>query len=70
MIHNSKDRLYPFGLREDEFIQHIDIFGRSGSGKTNLAYSLLYGLLKAKKPFRVFDWKRYYSRFDLSLRIR
>jgi DNA helicase HerA-like ATPase len=26
-------RLYPFGLREDELIQHCAIFGRSGSGK-------------------------------------
>ena len=60
MIHYGKDRFYPFSLREDEFIQHIGIFGRSGSGKTNLAYLLLHGLIKAQKPFLVFDWKRNY----------
>ncbi|MCX5683239.1 MAG: DUF87 domain-containing protein [Planctomycetota bacterium] len=60
MIHYGKTGFYPFGLREDEFIQHIGIFGRSGSGKTNLAYLLLDGLTKAGKPFLVFDWKRNY----------
>ena len=49
---------YPFGIREDEFIQHVGIFGRSGSGKTNLAYLLVLDLVKAGKPFLVFDWKR------------
>ena len=60
MIHYGKDGFYPFRLREEEFIQHIGIFGRSGSGKTNLAYLLLAGLAKAGKPFLVFDWKRNY----------
>jgi hypothetical protein len=55
MIHYGQDGFYPFGLREPEFIQHIGIFGRSGSGKTNLAYLLLQGLVKAGKPFLVFD---------------
>lgn len=60
MIHYGENGFYPFGLREDEFIQHIGIFGRSGSGKTNLAYLLLHDLVKAGKPFLVFDWKRNY----------
>lgn len=60
VIHYGKDRFHPFGLREYEFIQHIGIFGRSGSGKTNLAYLILQGLVKAGKPFLVFDWKRNY----------
>jgi hypothetical protein len=51
---------HPFGIREEEFIQHIGIFGRSGSGKTNLAYLLLLDLIRANKPFLVFDWKRNY----------
>jgi DNA-binding MarR family transcriptional regulator len=49
-----------FGLRENEFIQHIGIFGRSGSGKTNIAFLLLLNLLQKGKPFLVFDWKRNY----------
>jgi len=60
IIHYGKNRYYEFGLKEDEFIQHIGIFGRSGSGKTNLAYLILQGLVKAGKPFLVFDWKRNY----------
>ena len=30
------------------------------SGKTNLAYLLLHDLIRAGKPFLVFDWKRNY----------
>lgn len=52
--------LYPFGLREDEWIQHCAIFGRSGAGKTNLVFELIGSLLEAKKPFLIFDWKRNY----------
>lgn len=60
MIHYGKGAFYQFGLREDEFIQHIGIFGRSGSGKTNLAYLLLHSLTRTGKPFLIFDWKRNY----------
>jgi hypothetical protein len=56
----GKNSYYEFGLKEEEFIQHIGIFGRSGSGKTNLAYLILQGFVKVDKPFLVFDWKRNY----------
>ncbi|MGD0784328.1 MAG: DUF87 domain-containing protein [Sedimentisphaerales bacterium] len=56
----AKKEYYPFGIREDEFIQHVGIFGRSGSGKTNLVYLMVLDLIKAGKPFLVFDWKRNY----------
>jgi len=59
-IYYGNRSYYDFGLKEEEFIQHIGIFGRSGSGKTNLAYLILQGLIKADKPFLVFDWKRNY----------
>ena len=51
---------YPFGLREEEFIQHIAIFGRSGAGKTNIVALLIKELCSQKKPFLIFDWKRNY----------
>jgi len=51
---------YPFGLRENEWLRHIGIFGTTGSGKTNCAFLLLWNLLKKKKPFLIFDWKRNY----------
>ena len=52
--------LYPFGLREREWIQHMAILGRSGSGKTNIGFSILQTLIQHRKPFLVFDWKRNY----------
>jgi len=60
IIHYGQDKFYPFGLREHEFIQHIGLFGRSGSGKTNTCYLILLNLVRAGKPFLVFDWKRNY----------
>ncbi|MCX5647531.1 MAG: DUF87 domain-containing protein, partial [Planctomycetota bacterium] len=59
-VYYAQEPQYPFGIREEEFIQHIGIFGRSGSGKTNLAYLLVLDLIRAGKPFLVFDWKRNY----------
>ncbi len=53
-------RYYPFGMRENEWIQHVGIFGRPGSGKTNLGFLIIWNLLAKKKPFWVFDWKRNY----------
>jgi len=51
---------HTFGLREEEWIQHVGIFGRSGSGKTNCAFLILRALARKGKPFLVFDWKRNY----------
>jgi hypothetical protein len=56
----SGKHLYPFGLRENEWIQHMAILGRSGSGKTNIGFSILRTLVQHQKPFLVFDWKRNY----------
>jgi hypothetical protein len=49
-----------FGLNEDEWIQHVGVFGRSGSGKTNVGFLILKELIRHGKPFLVFDWKRNY----------
>lgn len=56
----SGKHLYSFGLRESEWIQHMAILGRSGSGKTNIGFSILKTLVQHDKPFLVFDWKRNY----------
>ena len=53
-------QLHPFGLREDEWVQHVAVFGRSGSGKTNVAFLILKQLAQRGKPFLIFDWKRNY----------
>ena len=49
-----------FGLREDEWIQHTAILGRSGAGKTNVGFLILQQLRQKGKPFLLFDWKRNY----------
>lgn len=49
-----------FGLREDELPQHVAILGRSGAGKSNTGYLLVWNLLRAGKPFAVLDWRRNY----------
>lgn len=51
---------HEFGLREDEWIQHIAIFGRSGAGKTNTVFVIIDNLINKNKPFLIFDWKRNY----------
>ena len=56
----SNRTLHSFGMREDEWIQHTAIFGRSGAGKTNTIFVLLESLLNQDKPFLIFDWKRNY----------
>jgi hypothetical protein len=49
-----------FGLRENEWIQHVGIFGRTGAGKTNLGFKIVEELVKHGKPCLVLDWKRNY----------
>jgi hypothetical protein len=52
--------LYDFGLRENEWIQHVGVFGRSGAGKTNIGFLILKQLQDKRKPILIFDWKRNY----------
>jgi len=59
VIYAGKD-LYNFGLRENEWIQHTAILGRSGAGKTNVGFLILQQLKQKGKPFLLFDWKRNY----------
>jgi hypothetical protein len=60
------DVLYPdkplgtFGVRENEWLRHCGIFGKTGSGKTTLAIRIIKELCRRKKPFLIFDYKRNY----------
>ncbi len=46
------------GISEHELLQNLAIFGRSGAGKTNLAFQLLLQLKGRGIPFLFLDWKR------------
>lgn len=46
------------GISRDELLQHMAIFGRAGSGKTNVTFHILKQLMSLKIPFVFFDWKR------------
>ncbi|MEM4245480.1 MAG: DUF87 domain-containing protein, partial [Candidatus Nanoarchaeia archaeon] len=51
-------RLYPFCLREQDWVRHMCISGMTGSGKTNFAYHVVYNFIEKGKPFMIFDWKK------------
>jgi hypothetical protein len=55
--------LFRFCLREVDLPQHIAVLGRSGAGKTNVAYVLVWNLLRKRKPFVVLDWRGTYRHF-------
>ena len=46
------------GISNNEFLQNMGIFGRSGSGKTNLAFHIIKQLDCNKIPYLFFDNKR------------
>lgn len=67
-VHYASRDLYPFCLKSSRLKEHILIAGRSGSGKTNLTFVLLDGMMKAGIKVLALDWKRGYR--DLCSRHR
>ena len=49
---------HPFGISNAELLQNMGIFGRSGSGKTNLAFHIIKQLDGHRIPYLFFDNKR------------
>ena len=49
-----------FGIRKSEWLRHVGLFGKTGSGKTTLAIQLLQQLCRHGHPFLIFDYKRNY----------
>jgi energy-coupling factor transporter ATP-binding protein EcfA2 len=60
-------RMYPFHLRSPRLKEHLLVAGRSGSGKTNLTFVLMQGIMERGIKVVALDWKRGY-RDLLSLR--
>lgn len=58
IISYADKKLYPFALREQDWIRHLCISGMSGSGKTTLAFHVIGNFIKKEKPFLIFDWKK------------
>jgi energy-coupling factor transporter ATP-binding protein EcfA2 len=52
--------MYPFLLKSQRLKEHILIAGRSGSGKTNLTFVLMDGIIKKEIKVLALDWKRGY----------
>ena len=61
---------WPAGLSRGELLQNLAIFGRSGAGKTNLAFHLLRQLADRDVPFLFLDWKRTARHLTPQLRKR
>ncbi len=56
----GEQKLYPFFLRSDRLKEHILVSGRSGSGKTNLTFVLMRGIMGSGIKVVALDWKRGY----------
>jgi Holliday junction resolvase-like predicted endonuclease/energy-coupling factor transporter ATP-binding protein EcfA2 len=53
-------QMYPFYLKSPRLKEHILIAGRSGSGKTNLTFVLMQGIMARGIKVLALDWKRGY----------
>ena len=53
-------QMYPFYLKSPRLKEHILIAGRSGSGKTNLTFVLMEGIMARGIKVLALDWKRGY----------
>ena len=53
-------QMYPFCLKSPRLKEHILIAGRSGSGKTNLTFVLMEGIMARGIKVLALDWKRGY----------
>ncbi len=58
MISYADKEMFPFSLREKDWVRHVCISGMSGSGKTNMAFQIVGNFIRQKKPFIIFDWKK------------
>ncbi len=71
MISYAGRQMYPFFLKSPRLKEHILIAGRSGSGKTNLTFVLMEGIIRKGIKVLALDWKRgYRDLMDLHPELR
>lgn len=56
----AEQKLYPFCFKSQRLKEHILVAGRSGSGKTNLTFMLMQGIISRGIKVLALDWKRGY----------
>ena len=67
----AENLMYPFYLKSHRLKEHILIAGRSGSGKTNLTFILMQGIMARGIKVLALDWKRgYRDLMDLHPKLR
>ena len=54
----NNNQLQDFSIKKQDLIRHMAIFGKTGSGKTNVAFNIIKELMEQGIPFVAFDWKR------------
>jgi len=54
----GRKKLHPYLMKKDSLLTHMGIFGSSGYGKTNLAYSMIEQLSNEGVPVIVFDFSK------------
>ena len=59
-ISYAERKMYPFFVESKRLKEHIVITGRSGSGKTNLTFMLMEGIMSRGIKVLALDWKRGY----------
>ncbi len=59
-ISYADKKLYPFFFKSNRLKEHILVAGRSGSGKTNLTFMLMSGIMGRGIKVLALDWKRGY----------
>ena len=59
-ISYAEKKMYPFFIRSRRLKEHILVTGRSGSGKTNLTFILMQGIMSRGIKVLALDWKRGY----------
>ncbi|MBI4182204.1 MAG: DUF87 domain-containing protein [Candidatus Aenigmarchaeota archaeon] len=54
----GRKRLHPYSLPKASLLMHLGIFGSSGYGKTNLAYTLVDQVSRSGTPVIIFDFSK------------